>query len=81
MSVVEVFNGMPADALGEVEWRKSGRSNSTGNCVEFARVAGRVAVRDSKDPHGPALVFDRAEVAELVAGLKAGAYDGLLTGV
>ena len=74
-------NGMPADELGAVAWIKSGRSNSTGNCVEFASVAGRVAVRDSKDPHGPALVFGRADIADLVSGLKAGAYDHLLTAV
>jgi hypothetical protein len=73
---------MPADELGAVAWRKSGRSNSTGSCVEFASVGGEwVAVRDSKDPHGPALVFGRADVAELVSGLKAGRYDDLLTAV
>lgn len=39
-----------ADDLGEVTWRKSRRSNSTGNCVEFAEIDGgrRVAVRDSR---------------------------------
>ena len=77
-----MWNGMPADALGAVAWRKSGRSNSTGNCVEFASVGGhRVAVRDSKDPHGPALLFGRADVADLVSGLKAGRYDHLLSTV
>jgi hypothetical protein len=35
-------------------------------------------VRDSKDPHGPVLVFSRADVAELVSGLKAGRYDHLV---
>jgi hypothetical protein len=43
-------NGMPADELGLVAWRKSGRSNSTGNCVEFACVGGWVAVRDDGAP-------------------------------
>jgi hypothetical protein len=36
-------------------------------------------VRDSKDPPGPALLFGRVDIAELLAGLKAGAYDHLLS--
>ncbi|GLZ60309.1 DUF397 domain-containing protein [Micromonospora sp. NBRC 107095] len=40
-------------------WRKSTRSNgSGGNCVEVAgNLPGLVAVRDSKDPTGPVLLF------------------------
>jgi hypothetical protein len=39
-------------------WRKSTRSsNSGGQCVEVAgNLPGVVAIRDSKDPDGPALV-------------------------
>lgn len=72
-----IYNGMPAGELGAARWRKSGRSSMSGNWVEFAEVAGRVAVRDSKDPQGLALALGRADVAELVAGLKAGRYDHL----
>jgi hypothetical protein len=77
--MVGMFNGMPADDLGAAVWRKSGRSNMSGNCVEFANVGRQVAVRDSNDPHGPALQFGRADVAELVRGLKAGRYDHLVS--
>ncbi len=38
-------------------WRKSRHSNGQANCVEVAGRPGSVAVRDSKDPDGPALAF------------------------
>ncbi|MEU8181535.1 DUF397 domain-containing protein [Micromonospora sp. NPDC049044] len=45
--------------LTGARWRKSTRSNGSGGaCVEVAsNLPGFVAVRDSKDPTGPALVF------------------------
>jgi hypothetical protein len=41
-------------------WRKSSRSGDEGACVEMAPVAPGVAVRDSKDPEGPVLLFSPA---------------------
>jgi len=42
--------------LSRAEWHKSSHSSQSGNCVEVARnLPGVVAVRDSKDPDGPAL--------------------------
>ncbi|MER7850141.1 DUF397 domain-containing protein [Kitasatospora sp. NPDC096077] len=38
-------------------WYKSSYSAQANECVETARRAGGMAVRDSKDPHGPALLF------------------------
>ncbi len=38
-------------------WRKSSRSGDEGACVEMAVLPEAVAVRDSKDPAGPTLVF------------------------
>lgn len=76
---MEIENGMPAGQLGGVAWRKSRHSNSKGNCVELAPVGGGVvAIRDSKDPEGPALIHDGAEVAELFAGIIAGEFDDLI---
>ena len=43
---------------GSMVWCKSSHSGANGSCVEVARhVPGVVAVRDSKDPGGPALAF------------------------
>jgi hypothetical protein len=59
--------------LTEATWRKSSHSGGNGgNCVEVARnLPGAVAVRDSKDPHGPALLVTPAQWRSLVADLKA----------
>jgi hypothetical protein len=54
-------------------WRKSSHSDSqAGACVEVARADRLVAVRDSKNPHGPVLAFTSAEWRGLLTGIKAG---------
>lgn len=55
---------LPTSAeLHGVRWLRSSRSTGMNNCVETARPgsgrwAGLVAVRDSKNTAGPALLFD-----------------------
>lgn len=58
--------------LKAVTWRKSSYSNSDGGeCVEVSDdFAAAVPVRDSKVPHGPALVFPASGWASFVASLK-----------
>ncbi|MCC5578940.1 MULTISPECIES: DUF397 domain-containing protein [Microtetraspora] len=76
---MQTYNGMPANDLTGVTWRKSVRSNSTGNCVELAELPdGGVAVRNSRFPEGPALIYTRDEIRALVLGVKDGEFDGLL---
>lgn len=59
-----------------VTWRKSSHSNDNGDCVEaaFDYTPGTVPVRDSKDPHGPALVFPAAAWQAFLSGVVAGDF-------
>ncbi|GII60154.1 hypothetical protein Ssi03_18710 [Sphaerisporangium siamense] len=73
------YNGMPATSLTGVAWRKSVHSNSQGNCVELAKLPdGGVAVRNSRYPDGPALIYTRDEIRALVLGVKDGEFDNLV---
>jgi hypothetical protein len=64
--------------LSRIEWRKASYSaNGGGNCVEVGTAGRVVAVRDSKDPGGPRLVFAPKEWQAFVAAVKAGEF-GLL---
>jgi hypothetical protein len=74
-----VSNGMPATLLKGVVWRKSRHSGPQGNCVELAELPdGAVAVRNSRHPDGPALVYTHSEIIAFVRGVKDGDFDGLL---
>lgn len=73
---------MPAPDLSHVTWRKSSYSNGAGgSCVEIAVLAPasdhehQIAVRDSKDPHGPALTFTARQWRDFTAAIKAHELD------
>jgi hypothetical protein len=75
---MQITNGMSATDLGSMEWRKSSASNPSGNCVEVAMLAdGGVAVRNSRYPDGPALVYTGSEMAAFLAGVRNGEFDDL----
>lgn len=59
------------------QWFTSARSNGGGgNCVETSRLDdGGMAVRDSKDPEGPILLFTPGEWEAFVGGAKDGEFD------
>lgn len=63
--------------LSGVEWIKSSYSNTGGgDCVEWApnttAAFGVVPVRDSKNPHGPALIFQPPAFAAFIAAISRG---------
>ena len=58
-----------------VQWQKATASSLNGNCVELAATpGGGVAVRDSKDPHGPILNFTSAEWLAFCQGMAGGEF-------
>jgi hypothetical protein len=62
--------------LANAVWQKSSRSGPySDNCVEIAFVDGGVAMRDSKHPEGPVLLFTPAEWDAFVEGAKDGEFD------
>ena len=75
----EIVNGVRSTLIEGVEWRKSRRSNPGGNCVELAALPqGGFAVRNSRHPEGPALVYTLEEIAAFIGGAKDGEFDGLV---
>ncbi|MBE1588493.1 DUF397 domain-containing protein [Nonomuraea angiospora] len=63
--------------LSNAVWRKSTYSSGNGGqCVEVAmNLPGMIAVRDSKDPAGPKLLFTRDEWKAFIGGVMNGEFD------
>ncbi|MEU5209500.1 DUF397 domain-containing protein [Streptomyces sp. NPDC020742] len=58
--------------ISATAWIKSSYSAANNECVEIARTAAGVAVRDSKDPHGPVLLFPATAFASFVDDVRHG---------
>ncbi|MEU3457339.1 DUF397 domain-containing protein [Micromonospora sp. NPDC006766] len=58
---------MSTPDLTNARWFTSSRSANNGDCVECAVLPDAMAVRDSKDPSGPALVFPAAQWSAFLA--------------
>ncbi|MET8627083.1 Scr1 family TA system antitoxin-like transcriptional regulator [Kitasatospora sp. NPDC004669] len=70
------FDAMfPIAAARPTSWLKSSYSNGGGNCVEVAPgLPDILPVRDSKDPHGPQLVFGADAWQSFIAGIQSGDF-------
>ena len=78
--MANTYNGMLATELWDVHWRKSWHSNPNGECVELAALPdGEIAMRNSRFPAGPVLLYTQAEITAFLAGAKDGEFDHLLT--
>jgi Domain of unknown function (DUF397) len=76
----QMDNGVQSTLIEGVEWKKSRRSNPGGNCVELAALpGGGFAVRNSRFPEGPALIYTRAEIEAFLGGAKDGEFDSLVS--
>ena len=80
MNRMETRNGMPASHLGTEGWVKPWSGPNGGDCLEAKKLpGGRVALRQSTDPHGLALILQPNEIRAFITGAKAGLADDLLT--
>lgn len=75
---MQLTNGMAASEIPGAVWVKSAASVGNGNCVEVAGLTGGgAAMRNSRFPDGPALLFTAAEIEAFIDGVKRSEFDQL----
>jgi hypothetical protein len=67
--------GIPRQKYPAIMWLRPCNAHA---CVEIADINGQIGIRDSKDPDGPVLSFDRGEMSAFIAAVKCGAFDDLV---
>jgi hypothetical protein len=67
----------PSEREG-LAWLKADSSTANGQCVEVASAYGNIAIRDSKDPDGPILVYTAPEFRAFLNGARNGEFDTLV---
>jgi len=76
----QIHNGIPAADLGVDGWSRPWSSPNGGSCLEAKKLpGGQVALRQSADPEGPALILEPREIQAFIEGAKTGLADYLLT--
>jgi hypothetical protein len=59
-----------------ISWRKASACHQ-GSCIEVAQINDSIAIRDSKDPDGPILLYSSEEWKTFLSGAKGGEFDDL----
>ena len=73
------YNGMPASSLDGAKWQASHGVPGHVGRVELAMLpGGRIAMRNSQDPGGPALIYTYDEIEAFINGTKDGEFDHLV---
>ena len=71
-----IHSGMSAALLADAIWLRPSASGKLGNCVELASVDDHhIAVRNSRHPNGPVLIYTKAELAAFLTSAKVGEFD------
>ena len=72
-------NGMPSSSLPDADWQSSQHGEPQAAQVEMAALpGGTIAMRNSRYPGGPALIYTHAEIEAFIAGAKDGDFDDLI---
>jgi len=74
-----IRNGTPAASLTEATWEAARHGEPQAAHAELATLPdGSIALRNSRDRDGLALVYTQAEVEAFIDGVKAGEFDHLI---